>query len=408
LRHQKTASSQYNIYMKKYWLIVTFSTVVLVAFAQSEYKIYQFSAHLETELERDTLPWKYQTGAVNYSFIGNYINSLAVWDLAMNARTYKPTATDSAIMNNYTPQSAKDYIINRSKDEQLIIINEAHHNPRHRTFTRSLLEGLYKNGYRYLGLEALADTAVNKRNYATQESGYYTSEPEFGNLIYEARKLGFIIFGYEASDGKNGKEREIEQAKNIQQFMQTNTNGKYLIHCGYDHAFEKEVQSWEKAMAGRLFEYTGINPFTIDQVKFTERSKPEFGHWFTYATKEQNTFVLVNQNKEVFNGYRDPKQTDITVIHPVTHYVNERPGWLAAGRIAYRLPKKKFKTYSFPIQVLAFRINEYENNGVPADIVELNAGQANVPLYLPEGKYKILIRNSNYEVLDLFDCAVKK
>lgn len=394
--------------MKKYWLIVAFSTVVLVAFAQSEYKIYQFSAHLETELERDTLPWKYQTGAVNYSFIGNYINSLAVWDLAMNARTYKPTAADSAIMNNYTPQSAKDYIINRSKDEQLIIINEAHHNPRHRTFTRSLLEGLYKNGYRYLGLEALADTAVNKRNYATQESGYYTSEPEFGNLIYEARKLGFIIFGYEASDGKNGKEREIEQAKNIQQFMQTNTNGKYLIHCGYDHAFEKEVQSWEKAMAGRLFEYTGINPFTIDQVKFTERSKPEFGHWFTYATKDQNTFVLVNQNKEVFNGYRDPKQTDITVIHPVTHYVNERPGWLAAGRIAYRLPKKKFKTYSFPIQVLAFRINEYENNGVPADIVELKAGQTNVPLYLPEGKYKILIRNSNYEVLDLFDCALKK
>jgi hypothetical protein len=53
-------------------------------------------------------------------------------------------------------------------------------------------------------------------------------------------------------------------------------------------------------------------------------------------------------------------------------------------------------------------INEYENNGVPADIVELKAGQTNIPLYLPEGKYKMLIRNSNYDVLDLIVCTMKK
>ncbi|MGL5891312.1 MAG: hypothetical protein ACRC3B_15590 [Bacteroidia bacterium] len=394
--------------MKIFYLSFAFIALSSFLVAQTTYKTYKFSGDIEAELERDTMPWKNQSGAVNYSFIGNYINSLAVWDLAVSSRTYIPTKADSAILNNYTPQSAKDYLINRSKNEQIIIINEAHHNPKHRTFTRSLLNELYKNGYRYLGLEAIADSAINTRNYAIQESGYYTVEPEFGNLIYEARKLGFVIFGYEASEGKNGKEREIEQAQNIQKFMQSNKNGKYLIHCGFDHVYENEVQNWEKAMAGRLKEYTGIDPFTIDQVKFTERSKPEFSHWFSYATKAQNPFVFVNQNNEVFNGLRDPKQTDIVVIHPITRYVNERPNWLAADRSVYRLPAKKRKKHNYPIQVLAFRVNEFENNGVPADIIELKAEHTNKPLYLQEGSYKIVIRNCSYEVVETFDVAVKK
>jgi hypothetical protein len=97
-------------------------------------------------------------------------------------------------------------------------------------------------------------------------------------------------------------------------------------------------------MAGRLFEYAGINPFTIDQVKFTERSKPELGHWFTYATNEQNSFVFVNQNKELFNGLKEPKQTDITVIHSITNTLTNDPiGWLP-GDLHTDCRKRSLKT----------------------------------------------------------------
>jgi hypothetical protein len=51
--------------------------------------------------------------------------------------------------------------LNRAKNEKLIIINEAHHNIKHRVFTTSLLQGLYDNGYRFFGLEALSDTSIN-------------------------------------------------------------------------------------------------------------------------------------------------------------------------------------------------------------------------------------------------------
>jgi uncharacterized iron-regulated protein len=62
------------------------------------------------------------------------------------------TGADSLFFNTFKAVNAKDYILERAKKEKIIIINEAHHNARHRSFTCSLLQGLYEDGYRYLGL----------------------------------------------------------------------------------------------------------------------------------------------------------------------------------------------------------------------------------------------------------------
>ena len=55
------------------------------------------------------------------------------------------------------------------------------------------------------------------------------------------------------------KRQEIEQALNIKRVIDSRPNEKFLIHCGFDHALEGIHNSWEKAMAGRLTEYTGID-----------------------------------------------------------------------------------------------------------------------------------------------------
>ncbi|MCA6361972.1 MAG: hypothetical protein IM638_02980 [Bacteroidetes bacterium] len=368
---------------------------------------YKFSADIEAVLEADTMPWKYQTGAVMYSFAGDYRNALRVWDKGMHARNYIPTAADSALLSGSVCKDAREYIINRSKTEQVIIINEAHHNARHRTFTRGLLEGLYKNGYRYLGLEAIFDTAINVRNFATSETGYYTNEPEFGNLIYEARRLGFTLFSYEASEGKNGKAREIEQAQHIHAFMKQHTKGKYLIHCGYDHVFENEVRNWEKAMAGRLKEYSAIDPLTIDQVKFSEKSEPAHTHYFVRSIEAVRPFVLLDKDNKVFNGISEPKQTDITVIHPLTVYYNQRPHWFTDEKESYVLPEKKRIKYTYPVLILAYRKKEYEQKGIPADLIELSNNSTHPRLYLKKGKYTLVVKNRDYQIVDRFDVNVK-
>lgn len=375
--------------------------------AQIPTTFYKFSTDIATEIEKDTTAWKYQTAAVNYSFIGDHKNTLISWDTAVKSRKYKPTTADSTLLKNSNLKNAKDYIIERSKKEQIIIINEAHHNPMHRRFTSSLLKGLYQNGYRYLGLEAIEDSAINERNYAIKESGYYTNEPEFGNLIQEARKLGFIIFAYEATDGKNGKEREIEQAQNIKRYRQAHPEGKVIVHCGFDHVFEGEVRNWEKAMAGRLKEYTGIDPFTIDQVKFSERSSPELSHYLVNATSKKEAFVLIDTQQQPFRGNNTPPQTDLVIIHPRTRYEWERPHWRANGRKTYWLPKKILRSKVYPLQVLAYRAAEAEK-GIPADLVQLESAADKKPLYLPAGKYILELRNKAYEIVSRRLIKVRK
>jgi len=374
--------------------------------AQQQSETYKLSGHIATEIEKDTVAWKYQTGAAQYSFIGDYKNTLITWDKAVPARKYIPTAADSVILQNSEIFNARDYIVQRAAKERIVIINEAHQNPRHRFFTRSLLEELYKNGYRHLGLEAVSDTHINTRKYAVETSGFYTKEPEFGNLIYEAVRIGFTVFGYEATEGKNGREREIEQARNIKTYMDAHPEGKYLIHCGFDHVFEKEVRNWEKAMAGRLKEYTGTDPLTIDQVKFSEKSAPEYGHYFLYATREKESFVLVDRNGSVFNGLTEPKQTDIAVIHPVTGYKYGRPQWLAADRYTYWPEINKIKKRYYPVQVLAYRMGEYEQHGIPSDLIEINSEHDQKPLFLQNGTYRIIFRNADYTVTDSYNISV--
>ena len=391
---------------KKVLFYIVFCFGLLPLNAQQHPETYKLSGHIASEIEKDTVSWKYQTGAGQYSFIGDYKNTLHIWDKAVPPRAYIPTPSDSVILRDSKILNARDYVVKRAAKEHIIIINEAHQNSRHRVFTRSLLKALYKNGYRYLGLEAVSDTLINTRGYAVETSGFYTKEPEFGNLIYEAIKIGFTVFGYEATEGKNGRDREIEQAHNIQSFMNSHPEGKYLIHCGFDHVYEKEVRNWEKAMAGRLKEYTDIDPLTIDQVKFSEKSTRESGHFFLYATKEKEPFVLEDRNGAAFNGLTEPRQTDISVIHPVTYYKYGRPQWLAAGRYTHWPEIKKGTKPHYPVQVLAYRTGEYEHKGIPSDIIELTSEHDQKPLYLQKGKYKIIFRNSEYTVTDTYDIAV--
>lgn len=392
--------------MKNNIFLVAFLYCYFFVNAQPTDEVYKFSAPIYDMIQNDTVPWKYQVGATNLSFIGKHKDALAIWDKGFPGRKYIATSQDSLIARTYQRRNAKDYIIDRASSESIIIVNEAHHNPMHRTFTLSLLHGLYEKGYRYLGLEALSKNLKSSENFATNASGFYTNESEFGNLIYEAIKLGFTIFEYEATAGKNGKEREIEQARNIERFLKQNSSGKVLIHCGFDHVFENEVAGWEKAMAGRLKEFLNVDPLTIDQVRFTEKSSPSYSHFFTYTLKATNALILLDENDVAFNGFSAVKQTDISVIHPRTTYINGRPDWLVQNRTAYRIAKKKLSKYSFPVQVLAFREGEFEQGGIPSDIIEINKVDDDISLYLLKNRYKLIIRNSAYKIIDSFSINI--
>ncbi len=369
------------------WLLI----LLLVCRAHAQ-ETYRFREDISQAVARDTMPWRLQMAATAYSLSGHYPEGLQQWDLAMPAN-FALSKKDSFALKSMRAVSAREAILKLSAQRQIVIINEAHHDARHRNFTRSLLQGLRRQGFETLALEALADTLINIRGFAIKESGYYTQEPQFGNLIHEAHRLGFRIVGYEAPAGVNGKDREIAQAANLKKILDRYP-GKLLIHCGYDHVIEgvPNNPSWERAMAGRLKDLLGIDPLTIDQVRYSARGSTERSHPFSHASAAGDSWTLKEPGGNYWSA--SPDQYDLTVVHPHSMDVEGRPHWMLTGRREHN-PKIDRRHASL---ILAYREGEYQKAGIPTDIVEHTAtGGPN--LYLLPGAYEIMIFDQTYRIV---------
>lgn len=357
---------------------------------------YTFSSEIEAKLAKDTTSYKYDESATTYAAKGDYRNALIQWDKLMEGSdiNYSKKQIDS-INKKYRKVNAANYIIEEAKKNKVVIINEAHHNSFHRVFTKSLLKDLYAIGYTNLGLEALNSYIdLDSLKYPTQVTGFYTNDPQFGNLIRDAIAIGYTLFPYETENHTaNGKIREIDQATNIKKVMDAKPNEKFLIHCGYDHALEGDSGYWVKAMAGRLEEFTGINPFTINQTTYSERSKPEMNHPLLKALKIKESTVLLDTGNNPLKHRQVDAYTDIAVLHPNTKYEDNRPNWL------FKNDNKKVKLsikdieIDFPVMVLAYKKGENINLAVPIDITELNSKMEKCNLGLKKGTYEIVVTN---------------
>lgn len=379
---------------------------------------YKFNSEIAEKVKTDTVAWKHQISASEYAKKGNYKKALEEWSLAFKGRNknYTDEQIDS-IKSKYKVVPAIDFIIEKSKSNQVIIINEAHHNSSNRAFVNSLLKELYANGYENLGAEALTngadtDSLLNERNYPIQETGYYIKDPQFGNLIRNALEIGYNIFPYEhisndKSPHSGPNPREIGQAKNINTAIDKNPNEKFLIYCGFDHALEGPNRSWGKAMAGRLSEYSGINPLTINQVAYSQKSKPEFNHPLLKVFKDIKVpFVLVDKNNNPYRYEERKGWSDIAVFQPQINYVKGRPDWLLINnRKLVEIDLSDLKI-NFPVMVMAFKMGENINKAVPTDIIEVENINDNSPLVLKEGTYTIVVTNIKNNALK-FEKVVK-
>ncbi|SHM85842.1 hypothetical protein [Flavobacterium saccharophilum] len=383
-------------------------------YSQEKKETYLFSEDITANFENDKTLARYQIAATNFSISGYYKLGLETWDKQAGADFSKKktiSTEDSLYFKSFKPVNAKKYIIDRSKNEQIILINEAHNNSRHRVFTTSLLHDLYNNGYRFLGLEALWEN-LDGKEFATLQDGFYIKEPQFGNLIKEAKEIGFTVFQYESTskvrDG--GKTREIEQAENIVKMMKENPNSKFLIHCGYEHIIEGTpgIKTWEKAMAGRIIEMTGINPFTIDQTYYSEKGNTNLNSPYIEMVNLDYPVIMINNENKAFSGDREnTKNIDCAIIHPITKYKNNRPDWLNLSKERKTIKIENSKIKEYPALVLAYRINEFEKNGIPADIIELASDSEKSNLILKKGEYKIIVKNKDYQIVNEFTQTVK-
>ncbi|MCX2739900.1 hypothetical protein [Pontibacter anaerobius] len=197
------------------------------------------------------------------------------------------------LMNRFTPKSIQDSIsqiiqqnlipapkvyeeiTTKAKLTNLVMVNENHFMPQHRQFVYSLLPALREIGYKYLALEALGkeqDSLLNKEGgFPTLETGFYTREQHFANLLRYAKTLGFEFVAYE-SDGS--MDRELGQAQNLyNKTIGRDKNAKVLLLGGIDHILEQPTEKGKMWLGAILHEEYGIDPLTISQTHLNKYRK---------------------------------------------------------------------------------------------------------------------------------------
>ena len=276
------------------------------------------------------------------SFAGNHRAALAYWD--KREALYQRDEGSGEEEEEPLPQgtlsvAAANYIVGIAEQHQIVIVNERHHASPDRLLPLSLLAPLAELGYSYLAVEGIwSGDELNERGYPVRNTGYYSRDVVFAELLRAALSLGYEVVPYEQepeqSESLEGRSaqanRDYWQARNIAaRTFEKDPEARVLVFCGWGHVNEEPWSNWVP-MAHFLKNLTGIDPLTVDQTLLSERSESRFEHaWRIEARRKgllgAESIVLLGQQGEPLNP---DSRVDLHVLTPRTRYSNGRPGWM--------------------------------------------------------------------------------
>jgi hypothetical protein len=337
-----------------------------------------------------------------YSFVGN----------SEKAESLRPRAAqkyETALPTDGRLKEALDEIARRAAGRQLVIVNEAHDAPEHRYFVGHLVERLRSIGFAYYAFEALAEEpqSLKTRGYPVKETGFYSQEPRFGELIRDAVRCGLIPIRYEAENiATSGNPlvdintRDQAQCDNlVEQVFGKTPDARVIIHVGLDHVMEKPRDVGKDKiiwLASRLKTKTGIDPLTIDQITRLR----------SFPSEQSMPMVAYGADGEPFVGGHYEGYVDLQVYHPPTRMTKGRPDWLLRDqrRRVVNIPDE-IKVESKRILLQAFYANE-SRDAIPADQVLLQPNEPRPVLSLRPGSYRLVRQNEDGEIVPSLDLDV--
>jgi hypothetical protein len=323
-------------------------------------------------------------------FLGNHAAALRAFDLP-----YPPRDSVGAFPGDVRARDAVAYLADMADTTRVLMINERHHAASDRILTLELLPVLRGKGFTHLAAEALAhdDEELNSRDYPVEGTGYYTAEPVFGELLREARRLGYTIVPYESTGVPAGDDtlltsqefRDLSQARNLAAILEDDPDARILVHAGYSHVLEEATERWSP-MALYFRELTGIDPVTVDQTRLSERGDASHEHPQLRAAIRAGLLTdrpVVLENPDGTLRAPVSQAVDVQVLGPRTAYRDGRPGWMA-------LRGRRIPTWiDVPEAERGWCHVEARVPGEPADAIPLDtcevAGSPDVALYLPPG-----------------------
>jgi hypothetical protein len=301
------------------------------------------------------------------------------------------------VFGKHKPIDAVKFIESKAGDFHFLMINEGHFNGQNRMLTLKMLRPLWEKGYRYLALETLSygDESLVERGYPISNTGYYSRESTFGNLIREAIEIGYQLIPYETRNDLHGTSRDEDMAYNIlSQTLQKDTVGKVLVHVGYSHLNENWSEDYTP-LGAFLKQMTGNDILTVDQermVDLLQNNHPYYEHAIRNFNFSQPS-VFVKEGQVLIDPI-NAIGVDIQVFHPEFKKVNGRPKWIVTDEyLSYSLPEEFAQYYGHLVRA---RFIDEDEQAVPVDQFIIQQGRN---IVLKKGTYRV-------DIIDFGGCLV--
>jgi hypothetical protein len=321
--------------------------------------------------------FKLQMQLTYASFLGAnnvYYDLLNKWQV-----NYKLDSLTEQVINEKSIKGfdqVRSLIINASQNYKLVMFNENHFFPNHRKLLLQLLKDFRNLGFNYLALETLSgDSALNAGNPLTLESGFYTREPIYSELIRTAQNLGFKFVSYENFNPSSN--REVTQAENFyNQTFKVDSLAKVVALAGISHIFETTDNSAKHWMASIFKEKYDIDPLTFNQTSLN------------HYCKAINDDIAIIKSSDL--NSKDYNTTDWQIVNNLALLEN-------SGNFEYK------NEYDETIQLSIFLDSElakleWIDNMVPYRSFLLQKGEI-YHTKIPSQKYRFVILDKNGKIL---------
>ena len=284
----------------------------------------------------------------------------------------------------YQARKADEVILELAKNRKAVFFNEAHSAPITRTLTVELLARLRAEGFNTFAAETLylGDKDLQKRGYATTKSGFYVSEPIYGEMVRTAIKLGFKVVAYDAENAGVGDPREKEGAETLAQLFKHDPNTRLVVNAGFAHIQKTGKYLGGSSMAEFFHKLSGIDPLAIEQTMLIQHSRPNQDHPYyleaSQAAHPSHPYVFVDGAGNPWT--LKPGMYDVSVFFPPPSIVDGRPDWVSLDgtRLPYQVGSDACRG-QFPCLIEA-RYAGDQDDAVAADRVVLNVIDPNTPI----------------------------
>ena len=360
------------------------------------------------------------------SFLGDYKD--AELSFSIQQQPQGDDAPSPLAQPGWHAVPALDYIPQLAKQYRAVFLNEAHNIALTRTLTVRLLKPLRDEGFNVFAVETLYSpniAALDKRGYPVADSGFYTREPVYAEMVRTALKLGYQVVAYEADPDRSGNAREAQQAENLWNILKNDPDARIVVNAGYAHIQKTGKFLGAQSMAEHFMKDSGITPLAVDQttmIPHLDRAMdhPDYGPIIS-ALQPAQPIVFIDKDAKPWSlrpGY------DVSVIFPEEHFIYDRPTWLAlwGARVPYTVSGNACQRH-WPCMITA-RYADEGDDAIPADRMVLDPipltiiddvtvtrGDYSIPqgqLYLrPDHRYRITVTGDRGQRIDSRIITVK-